>query len=302
MKILVSGSRGLIGSALVDVLVRDGHEVTRLVRGTPGAVAGEVRWDPNGQRLEPSTIDGFDAVVHLAGENIQGQWTTEKKQRISDSRVLGTGLLGKTLAHSPVRPRVLVSVSAVGYYGSRGGDVLDEGSPPGLGFMPQVCRDWESAAQPASEAGIRVVTPRIGMVLSMAGGALPRMLPPFRFGLGGRLGDGRQYMSWITLDDLTRAIVFALTNESLSGPINAVSPQPVTNREFTAALARALHRPALLPVPPFVLRAVFGSLADELLLASVRVLPRRLFDAGFSFHDADLADALQRLVGEAAQK
>ena len=297
MKILVSGSRGMIGSALVEALVRDSHQVTRLVRGTPGIGAGEVRWDPYGHRLDPATMEGFDAVVHLAGESIEGRWTEDKKRRIYDSRVRGTELLCRILSQLPARPRVLVSASAVGYYGSRGDDVLDEGSTPGLGFLPQVCRDWETATQPASNAGIRVVMPRIGMVLSTSGGALPRVLPVFRLGLGGPLGTGRQYMSWITLDDLTRAIVYALGNESLSGPVNAVAPQPVTNWEFTTALARAMHRFALLPVPSFILRAALGLLADELLLSSTRALPRRLVDAGFSFQDAEIDAALQRLVG-----
>jgi uncharacterized protein (TIGR01777 family) len=197
---------------------------------------------------------------------------------------------------------VLVSASAVGYYGSRGDDVLDEGSTPGLGFLPQVCRDWESATQPASDAGIRVVMPRIGVVLSTAGGALPRMLPVFRLGLGGPLGTGRQYMSWITLDDLARVILYALDNETLSGPVNAVGPKPVTNWEFTTALARALHRFALLPVPSFVLRAALGPMADEFLLSSTRALPRRLVDAGFNFQDAEIGGALQRLVGEGEKK
>jgi uncharacterized protein (TIGR01777 family) len=297
MKILVSGSRGLIGSALVEALVGGGHQVTRLTRGTPGVGGGEVRWDPYGHRLDPATMEGFDAVVHLAGENIEGRWTEDKKRRIYDSRVRGTELLCRILSQLSARPRVLVSASAVGYYGSRGDDVLDEGSTPGLGFLPQVCRDWEAATQPASEAGIRVVMPRIGMVLSRTGGALHRMLPVFRLGLGGPLGSGRQYMSWITLDDLVGAMIFALGNESLSGPVNAVAPRPVTNWEFTTALARAMHRFALLPMPSFVLRAALGPMADELLLSSARVLPRRLLDAGFQFQDAEMDGALERLVG-----
>ena len=302
MKILVSGSRGLIGSALVDLLTRDGHEVVRLVRGTPGIGAGEVRWDPNGHRLDPLTMEGFDAVIHLAGESIEGRWTEEKKRRIYDSRVRGTELLCRILSQLSAKPRVLVSASATGYYGSRGDDVLDEGSTPGLGFLPQVCRDWEAATRLAADSGIRVVTPRIGMVLSTAGGALARILPVFRFGLGGPLGNGRQYMSWITLDDLTQAIAYTLTNESLAGPVNAVSPQPVTNWKFTTALARALHRLALVPAPSFVLRAALGPIADELLLASTRALPRRLLDAGFAFRDAEIDSALRRLVGNQAAK
>lgn len=302
MKILVSGSRGLIGSALVDALTSDGHQVTRLVRSAPGVGASEVRWDPDSDRLDLAPLEGFGAVVHLAGEKIEGRWTENKRRRIYDSRVRGTERLCRALAQLSGRPQVLISASAVGYYGSRGDDLLDEGSSPGMGFLSQVCRDWEAATRPASEVGIRVVTPRIGMVLSSTGGALGKVLPIFRWGLGGPLGNGRQYLSWIALDDLTRAIVYALTTEKLDGPINAVAPQPVTNGEFTTALARALHRPALLPVPVFILRAALGPLADELLLASTRAIPCRLAEAGFCFRDAEIGAAFRRLVGSNAAK
>ena len=297
MNILVTGASGLIGPALVGKLSDAGHEVTRLVRSAPNPERREIPWDPAAARLDAASVEGFDAVVHLAGESIgQGRWTAAKKERILTSRVQGTRLLAETLARLTRPPAVLVSASAIGYYGDRGEEELDEQRPPGSGFLPDVCRQWEAAAEPAGEAGIRVVHPRIGLVLSASGGALAKMLPVFRWGLGGPLGTGRQYVSWITLEDLVRAMDYLIATDSLSGPVNAVAPNPVTNRQFTRALGRALRRPARLPAPAFALRAMLGQMADALLLASTRVRPRRLVDSGFSFGDPQLEEALGRLL------
>jgi uncharacterized protein (TIGR01777 family) len=307
MKVLVSGSTGLIGSALVDRLTRLGHEVVRLARGTSRLSATEtaadespvVRWDPIQGQLETTPLEGLEAVVHLAGEPVGvGRWTAAKRERILSSRVSGTRLLSTTLARLHHPPRVLVSASAVGYYGDRGETELDEDSPPGGGFLSQVCQQWEAATAEAAAAGIRVVLPRIGMVLSPRGGALAKMTPIFRWGLGGRLGSGRQFISWITLEEVVKAIAHLLENERIRGPVNLVSPQPVTNHAFTKALARALRRPALLPAPALLLRLVFGRMADEMLLASVRALPRRLLAAGHEFQDPILEHALRRLLAQ----
>jgi len=297
MKVLVSGASGFIGSALTARLADDGHDVIRLVRAQPNPGAADVPWDPAAKRLDPSTVEGFDAAVHLAGDNIsQGRWTKAKKARLYESRVPATQLLAGTMAELAGRPGVLVCASAIGFYGDRGDEELDEQSPPGSGFLPELCRDWESATRPAAEAGIRVVNLRFGMVLSATGGALAKMLPVFRLGLGGPLGGGRQYVSWITLGDVLAVIRHALAADSLQGPVNAVAPQPVTNREFALALGRALRRPAMVPVPAFALRAMLGQLAHEVLLSSTRAVPRRLLDSGFSFHDPDLQTALRRLL------
>ncbi len=299
MKILISGASGLVGSALSKSFTQSGHEVTHLTRSTvgPGSDQRVIVWDPMAERLDPAGLEGFDAVVHLAGENIAGgRWTRRQKQRIRDSRVLGTRLLCRALAELSDPPQILASASAVGYYGDRGQQQLDEASPPGSGFLAEVCRDWEAATEPAAEAGIRVTRLRIGVVLALHGGALARMLPVFRFGLGGRLGSGWQYMSWITLDDLVDAIGHVLSAGTLQGPINLVAPQPVTNRRFTQTLGRVLRRPALLPAPGFALRLMLGEMADELLLAGAKVAARRLLDSGFEFRDPQLDAALHRLL------
>lgn len=297
MRILLSGASGFIGSALVARLGGEGHEPVRLVRAEPRPGEPEIGWDPAAGRLDVASLEGFDAVVHLAGESIaEGRWTKAKKARIRDSRVRGTELLARTLARVKDRPDVLVSASAIGFYGDRGDQELDEQSPRGNGFVAEVCRQWEGASRMAGEAGIRVVQLRMGLVLSPTGGALAKMLPAFRLGLGGPLGSGRQYVSWITLDDLVDVVRHVLATDRLQGPVNAVAPQPVTNRQFARALGRALRRPARVPVPRFALRAMLGEMADELLLASIRVLPRRLLDTGFSFGDADLPGALARLL------
>jgi uncharacterized protein len=303
VKILVSGSSGLIGSALVPFLSAEGHSVTRLLRAGSraprGSAAGDVGWDPASGRIEPRSLEGFHAVVHLAGESIAGgRWTSERKARIRESRVQGTRLLAEALAERSHQPQVLVSASAIGYYGDRGEELLKEDSLPGLGFLAEVCRDWEAATEPATKKGIRTVNLRIGVVLSAAGGALARMVPPFRAGLGGVLGSGRQYMSWIALDDVVGAIHHAMMNESLRGPVNIVAPAPVSNREFTRTLGRVLGRPTWFPAPAFVLRLAFGEMADALLLASARVSSSRLEASSYQFRCHELDDALRHVLGK----
>lgn len=299
MDVIVTGSSGMVGAALVERLMAGGNGVRRLVRAGGNAVPGtrEVSWRPEAGGIDRGGLEGADAVVHLAGESIaQGRWTAEKKARIRDSRVRGTRLLAEALAGLKRRPRVLVSASAVGFYGSRGDEPLDESSALGPGFLADVCREWETATRSASEAGIRVVNLRLGFVLSRRGGGLARMLPPFRLGLGGRVGDGRQWMSFIALDDLLAAILHAITTESLRGPVNAVAPEPVTNAQFTKALGRALGRPTLLPMPLFAARAAFGEMADELLLASQRARPARLVASGFAFAHPTIDSALRQAL------
>lgn len=298
MNVAVTGSTGLLGSALVPRLTSGSHGVVRLVRGTPATASGErvARWDPDTGAVEPG-LDGVDAVVHLAGESVAGgRWTEARKRRIRESRVHATRRLCETLARLSRPPRVLVAASAIGYYGDRGDQVLREESAPGAGFLPEVCREWEAAAEPAAQRGVRVVHLRIGLVLSPKGGALAAMLPVFRLGLGGPVGAGAQWMSWIGIDDTLGAILHALMNEPLAGPVNAVAPAPVTNREFAKTLARVLRRPAVLPFPAFAARLLLGQMADELLLASARVEPARLRATGFAFRDATLEGALRRLL------
>lgn len=299
MKILVTGSSGFIGSALLPFLTHAGHNVTSLVRPGTRPGANQLIWDPAAGRLDPASIAGFDAVVNLAGENIAGgRWTPERKQRIRDSRVKSTMLLAETLAGLSRRPRALVSASAAGYYGNRGDEALTETSTPGSGFLADVCRAWEDAARPAAAAGIRVVNLRFGMVLSAKGGALVKMLPPFKAGLGGPVGNGRQYMSWIVLDDVVGVIQHALATESLSGPVNVVAPEPVTNREFTKSLGRVLGRPAFLPLPAFAVRLLFGEMGDALLLASARVQPSRLAGSGYKFLHPELEGSLRHILSK----
>ena len=297
----VTGASGLVGSALVTGLTSAGHRVVRVVRGAGAAsVAGQrlARWDPESGALEPSALAGADAVVHLAGESVAGgRWTEAKKRRIRSSRVDVTRRLAEALLRLERPPRLLVSASAVGYYGDRGSEILREDSAPGPGFLAEVCREWEAATDPAARAGIRVVRLRIGMVLSRRGGALGAMLTPFRLGAGGPVGSGVQWVSWIAIDDLVGAILHALATESLAGPVNAVAPEPVTNRELARTLGRVLRRPALLPLPAVAARLLFGQMADELLLASARVEPARLRATGFTFRHARLEDALRHELG-----
>jgi uncharacterized protein (TIGR01777 family) len=299
MKVLVSGSSGLVGSALVRKLEGSGSEVGRLVRTTSATRPLDVCWQP-GALLAPELVGGFDAVVHLAGRNLAGRWNGRMKREIRESRLLGTATISRAVAAAFLacgRPSVLVSASAIGYYGNRSSELLTESSPSGTGFLAGLCRDWEAAASPAAEAGVRLVLPRLGVVLSGEGGALSRLLPIFRLGLGGRVGNGRQYWSWITLQDVVGAIEFALANPSLSGPVNLTAPNPVTNAGFTAALARALRRPAVFPVPAFALRLALGEMADEALLASQRVQPEKLLKAGFRFAHPQLDEALEQICG-----
>jgi len=299
--VAVTGASGLVGSALVTGLTSAGHRVVRVVRGAGAAsVAGQrlARWDPESGALEPSELAGADAVVHLAGESVAGgRWTEAKKRRIRSSRVDVTRRLAEALLRLERPPRLLVSASAVGYYGDRGSEILREDSAPGPGFLAEVCREWEAATDPAARAGIRVVRLRIGMVLSRRGGALGAMLTPFRLGAGGPVGSGVQWVSWIAIDDLVGAILHALATESLAGPVNAVAPEPVTNRELARTLGRVLRRPALLPLPAVAARLLFGQMADELLLASARVEPARLRATGFTFRHARLEDALRHELG-----
>lgn len=290
MKILVTGASGLVGSALLPALRQAGHDAVGLVR-RPARGASESQWDP--AMPNAALFAGAEAVVNLAGESIAaGRWSAARKAAILNSRVVSTQTVAASMAAANPRPRVLVSASAVGFYGSRGDEVLDDNSPSGGGFLAEVGRQWEAATQAAASAGVRVVPLRIAMVLSGAGGALPRMLTPFRLGLGGRIGDGRQWMSWIALDDLVALILHVLTTDSLRGPVNAVSPNPVTNAEFTRALGQALHRPTLFPMPAFAVRAAFGEMGTELLLASQRVLPRAALASGFRFRHPELGAAL----------
>ena len=296
MKILVTGATGLVGSALVPFLAGGGHEVVRLGRTTPGG--GDVRWDPDAGVLEPDALEGLDGVVHLAGDNIAtGRWTAEKKRRIKESRVKGTSLLATTLAGLERPPRVLVSASAIGFYGDRGDEELMEGSAAGSGYLSEVCREWEAATEVAEGKGIRVAHARLGVVLSKDGGALAKMLTPFRLGAGGVIGNGRQYMSWITLDDTVAAIGHLLSTESAAGPVNVVAPAPVTNGEFTRTLGRVLRRPTLFPMPGFAARLAFGEMADALLLASTRVKPAGLLDSGYAFRHGSLEEGLRHVLG-----
>ncbi len=296
MKIVITGASGFIGSTTRKVLAEAGHEVVALVRRSPGK--NEAAWDPENGILDPKVFEACDGVVHLGGHSAasQNRWTEEHKARIRDSRVKGTRLLAETMAGRSSPPPVLICASATGYYGNRGDDWLEETSAPGRGFLAEVCQAWEAAADPARAAGIRVVHLRIGVVLGLGGGALAQMLPWFKWGLGGRLGDGRQWWSWLTVEEVARIIRFALETPSLHGPVNTVTPQPVTNLEFTRILARTLRRPAWAPAPAFFLRALYGEMADELLLSSARVKPAALLRAGYSFESPELASALAQML------
>jgi uncharacterized protein (TIGR01777 family) len=296
MKILISGSHGLIGKALIKSLEADEHEVFSLVRYAP-RTESEIEWSPDRYSIALARLEGFDAVVNLAGESIaEGRWTEDKKRAIRESRVKGTKLLGDALANLTNRPKTFICASAIGYYGNRGDEILTENSAPGEGFLADVCVEWEKATALATEKGIRVVNARFGVILDKNGGALAKMLPPFRLGLGGRIGSGKQWMSWIALADVVGALKFALVNETLDGPVNFVAPNPVTNAVFTRSLGKALSRPTIFPIPAFGVRLVFGEMADALLLGSQRVEPERLEAAAYQFHYSELDDAFRRVL------
>jgi len=301
MKILVTGSTGLVGRSLVPFLTTGGHTVTRLVRHAASPNAGQeptVRWDPILGTIDQAGLEGHDAVVHLAGENIAGgRWNDRQKKAIRDSRLHGTQLVCDALLKLRNPPKTLVCASAVGFYGDRGDEILDEKSPVGAGFLAEVCREWEAATESVRLRGMRVVNLRFGMVLSPAGGALQKMLLPFKLGLGGIIGSGRQFWSWIEIDDAVGAILHALTHDQLAGPVNAVAPNPSTNRDFTKTLGQVLRRPTVLPMPAFAARLALGQMADDLLLASTRVVPRRLEETGYAFRYSQLEPALRHVLG-----
>jgi uncharacterized protein (TIGR01777 family) len=299
MKLLISGSHGLVGKALIKSLEPERHEIFRLVRHAPGSDS-EIEWSPDRYSIALARLEGFDAVIHLAGESIaSGRWDEEKKRKIRESRVKGTKLLSDALGNLARPPKILISASAVGYYGNRGDELLTEASSPGDDFLASVCVDWENATAHAAEKGIRVVNPRFGMILDSEGGALEKMLTPFRMGLGGKIGNGKQWMSWITLDDVVSALKFALATETARGPVNFVAPNVVRNAEFTKALGHAVSRPTFFPIPGFGARLVFGEMADALLLSSQRVEPARLKAWGYRFRHPELKPALVHLLKSA---
>jgi uncharacterized protein (TIGR01777 family) len=293
MRVAVSGGSGFIGSAVVQRLQAGGHQVSRLVRGTPKP--GEIHWIPAGA-LDAAPLEGFDAVVHLAAENISGRWTATKKARILNSRVQGTLTIAAMLARLQRKPKVLVSASAIGFYGSRGDETLDESSPPGADFLAEVARQWESATEAASRAGIRVALLRFGVVLGESGGALKQMLRPFKLGVGGRIGSGQQWMSWVALEDAAGAVEHAILNDSVRGPVNVVAPQPARNSEFTKTLGEVLHRPTMFPMPEFAVKIAFGEMGESLLLGSQRVMPKKLVEAGYQFKFPELKAALASVM------
>lgn len=295
MRIVIAGSSGLIGTALVDRLRNDGHEVIRLVRRTPGG-PDELRWSPGGDGLDPAALTDADVAINLAGAGVgDKRWTEDYKRRIRTSRVDSTVTLSRAAAVAANGPQVLLNASAIGYYGDRGDEVLDENSPAGDGFLPDVCRAWESATQAAEDAGVRVCHLRSGLVLSGNGGLLGRMVPLFKAGIGGKLGDGRQYMSWISLADEISAIRFLMTADHVSGAVNLTGPEPVTNAEFTRVLGRVLRRPTLLPAPKAAIRLALGQFSED-VLSSARVRPAALIDAGFRHEHADVAAAVRWAV------
>ena len=296
MKILVSGSHGLVGKALTTSLVNAGHEIVSLVRQS--ANDSEIEWHPNQGKIIGQQLEGFDVVVHLAGESIaSGRWTEEKKKKIRESRVKGTELLSSALARLSQPPAMFISASAIGFYGSRGDELLTEKSAPGEGFLPEVCVAWEKATGQAEAKGIRTIHTRFGIILDEKGGALERMLTPFRMGVGGKVGNGNQWMSWIALDDVIGALTFLIDEPGSDGPVNFTAPNPVTNADFTEALGNVLSRPTLFSVPAFAARLAFGEMADELLLSSAKVEPERLKESGYQFKHPELSSALKAILG-----
>ena len=295
MKIAIAGASGLVGTALIPALEAQGHEVTRLVR--TAARAGEIEWHPNKDEVSAASLEGFDIIINLAGENIAGgRWTDEQKRKIRDSRVNGAHLLSEAIAKIERKPRAFVCASATGIYGDRGDEILDEQSESGGGFLAGVCREWEMACDLAVKAGVRVVNLRFGPILAREGGMLAKLLTPFKMGMGGKVGSGKQFISWISLEDAINAIVLAINDESIRGPLNVVSPNPVTNEEFTKTLGHVLNRPTALAMPAFAARLAFGEMADEMLLVSQRVMPKRLNAAGFEFKYPGLESALRHYL------
>lgn len=296
MNILVSGSRGLLGSELIPRLKAHGHQVRRLVRSAKDANPADFLWDPANGEIQ-GELKNIDGVIHLAGESIaSGRWNDKKKREIRDSRLKSTKFLSETIAKIRPLPRVLICASAIGFYGDRGKETLDENSSNGNGFLAQLCKDWESATSPAADAGIRVVNVRIGVALSPKGGALGKMLIPFKLGLGGNIGTGKQEMSWISIDDVAAAMIYCVDNETLSGAVNLTAPNPVPNSEFTRALGKVLGRPTIFPMPDFAARLALGEMADELLLSSAKVLPKKLQAAGFNFAYPEIEGALRHVL------
>lgn len=295
MKVLIAGASGLVGSALIPSLEREGAQVTRLVRSSAGA--GEIEWHPNNDQIDGAALEGFDALINLAGENIAGRWTDEVKRKIRDSRVNGTHLLSEAIAKLKQKPKAFLCASATGIYGDRGDEPLDEQSDSGGGFLAGVCREWEKSTEPALAAGVRTVCLRFGPILAREGGMLAKLLTPFKMGMGGRVGPGTQYISWVAIDDVVNAVKLALKDESIRGPLNIVSPNPVTNEVFTKTLGHVLSRPTALAMPAFAVRLAFGEMADEMLLTSQRVIPKRLNDAGFEFEFPELEGAFRRYLG-----
>ncbi len=298
MKIAMTGAGGLIGTALRKRLEKSGHEIVPLVRDKEAAKNGGIFWDPYENVIEKNRLEGFDGVVHLSGENLAERWSDEKKRKIRESRIKTTELLTETLLHLQNPPRVFVSASAVGIYGNRGDEILTEKSDPGKGFLAEVTREWEYASRELGNSPIRRVNLRIAVVLSSEGGALGKMIPAFKTGVGGKIGSGEQYVSWIGIDDLTRIFEFALTHDEISGPVNAVSPNPVRNEKFTEALAKALGRPSFATVPAFAIKMMFGEMGKETLLGSTRAVPKKLEDAGFEFEYPGIDKALQKLLSK----
>tara|TARA_A100001037_G_C15112223_1_gene619574 strand:- start:1055 stop:1954 length:900 start_codon:yes stop_codon:yes gene_type:complete len=297
VKILISGSSGLVGSSLLPFLNDNNHEVLRLVRFQPTA-ENEIQWLPDQNQIDLNSAGQIDAVVHLAGESIANRWNEEKKNKIRESRIKGTKLISDTISQLEQKPKVFISASAIGYYGNRGNEILTEDSVPGDDFLARVCRDWETACLPVSDNGIRSVQLRFGVILSPSGGALAKMLPVFRLGQGGKLGHGRQYMSWVSLEDVTNIIDHVLRTDTLHGPVNVVAPNPVTNSEFTNTLGRVLRRPTIVPgfLGQLATSVLFGQMSEALLLASQRVEPTRLNDSGYNFQYQTLESALRQIL------
>ena len=296
MKVAIAGASGLVGSALIPKLEDESIEVTRLVRESPKP--GEIEWHPNQDTIKPDRLKGFDAIINLAGENIaEGRWTDEKKRKIHDSRVHGTHLLSEAMAKVDPKPQVFLCASATGIYGDRGDEILSEQGESGGGFLAGVCREWEQATEPASKAGVRVVNLRFGPILAAEGGMMAKMLTPFKMGMGGKIGSGKQYVSWVAIDDVVNAMKLALKDESIRGPLNIVAPNPVTNEVLTKTLGHVLNRPTALAMPAFAARLAFGEMADEMLLVSQRVVPKKLTEARFEFRFPDLESALKEYVG-----